>query len=88
MQKENENYLTIKEIAEMTKLSQSKLYTVIHYDRLKSELIGGRVVIKRENFEDWQRQNLKPKEKEAGKKEVKKEKVEKKTDNKEKEEKK
>ena len=80
MQKENENYLTIKEIAGMTKLSQSKLYTIIHFDRLKSELIGGRVVIKRDNFEDWQRQNIKPKEKEASKvekKEVKKEKVEK-----------
>ena len=62
MSKENDNYLTIKEVAEKTNLSTVKLYTILHYDRLGYETIGKRIVIPKKVFEEWQKANVKPQE--------------------------
>jgi excisionase family DNA binding protein len=68
MTKENDNYLTIKEVAEKTNLSTVKLYTILHYDRLGYETIGKRIVIPKKTFEEWQKTNIKLADKEEKKK--------------------
>ena len=68
MSKGNDNYLTIKEVAEKTNLSPVKLYTILHYDRLGYETIGKRIVIPKKVFEEWQKANIKPEDKEEKKK--------------------
>ena len=78
MRNENEEYLTAKSVAELSGLSQQKVYAILAYDRLECQRIGGRIVVPKKNYERWYEANIKPKEKEAGKvekKEVKKEKV-------------
>jgi len=68
MNKENTNYLTIKEVAKKTHLSPSNLYALLNYDRLNYEIVGGRKLIPRNTFEEWERNNLKPVVKEKSKK--------------------
>ena len=72
MSKENDNYLTIKEVAERTNLSTVKLYTILHYDRLGYETIGKRIVIPKKVFEEWQKANIKPENKDGEDKKKKK----------------
>jgi len=68
MSKENDNYLTIKEVAQRTNLSTVELYTILHYDRLGYETIGKRIVIPKKVFDEWQKTNIKPEDKEDKKK--------------------
>jgi len=70
MQIKNDNYLTIKEVAEKTGLTQSNLYTLLHYDRINYEAIGGRVVIPKKVFEEWEKTNITPKNKVDSKKKI------------------
>ena len=72
MQKKNEEYLTIKEIAEKTNLNPGKLYALTHYDRLECETFGSRILVRKNVFEEWQKANITPQEKEEDKKKEKK----------------
>ena len=92
MQNEKESFFTVKEASQRLGMPQTKIYTILHYDRLEHEKIGGRIVIREKTLNDYQQHlNNKSPVKEKSKKEnkkVKEEKVEKNTDNKEKESKK
>ena len=81
MQNEKESFITVKEAGQRLGMPQTKVYTILHFDRLEHETIGGRIVIREKTLNEYlQRLNAKAKEKEAGKaenKEVKKEKVKK-----------
>ena len=81
MQNEKESFITVKEAGQRLGMPQTKVYTILHFDRLEHETIGGRIVIREKTLNEYlQRLNAKAKEKEAGKagnKEAKKEKVKK-----------
>jgi excisionase family DNA binding protein len=64
-QKEEKKILSIKEVSEITKMSPSALYQVIHHDRLPCKSIGSRFVVEKEVLDKWMDTNLK---KEAKKK--------------------
>jgi len=57
---ENETFLTVKEICSLTNLNSSTLYTILHYDKLEHETIGGRIVIREKTFDDWLKRNSIP----------------------------
>ena len=59
---------TIKQVSEMTGLNIATLYAITKYDKLPSEEIGQRRVIRKEVMDKWLEGNLKPTDKEAGKK--------------------
>ena len=79
MQNEKESFLTVKEASQRLGMPQTKVYTILHFDRLEHETIGGRIVIRENTLNEYQqRLNTKPREKEVGNVEeivVKKEKV-------------
>ena len=66
--KKEDGLLTVKQISEKTKLSPSTIYTILHFDKLQHETIGNRIVVKESVFNDWEKENIKVKEKEEEKK--------------------
>lgn len=63
MKKTNDTFLTVKDISKKLNICQSIIYTILRYDRLESECIGDRIVVKKEVFEKWAEKNGKqPKE--------------------------
>ena len=72
MQNEKESFLTVKEASQRLGMPQTKVYTILHYDRLKHETIGGRIVIREDTLNEYQqRLNTKPKDDKVNKKENK-----------------
>jgi len=68
MQNEKESFLTVKEASQRLGMPQTKVYTILYYDRLEHETIGGRIVIREDTFNEYQqRLNTKTKEKEGSK---------------------
>jgi excisionase family DNA binding protein len=60
MKKKNDTFLSVKDASKMHKLSQSVIYTVLQYEKLDSERIGGRIVINKEELKKWSERNVKP----------------------------
>ena len=69
MKKENakseDKLLSVKELSARSNLSPSILYSVLHYEKLNYETIGGRILVKESVYSDWEKRNVKPKGKEA-----------------------
>ena len=63
-EKKEDTLLTVKQISEKTKLSPSTIYTILHFSKLQHETIGNRIVVKESVFNDWQKENIKVKDKE------------------------
>jgi excisionase family DNA binding protein len=59
MKKKNETFLTVKDASKMLNLSQSVIYTVLQYEKLDSERIGGRIVINKDELKKWSERNVK-----------------------------
>ena len=55
--KKNESFLTVKDVSEKLNLSPSIVYTILNYDRLDCEKIGGRIIVKSEVFNEWVKRN-------------------------------
>jgi excisionase family DNA binding protein len=65
MKKEQEanvkdTFLTVKDVCKKLNVSQSVIYTVVNFDRLETERLGGRIVIREEVFKKWAEKNAKP----------------------------
>jgi predicted DNA-binding transcriptional regulator AlpA len=54
----NETLLTIKQISKDIGLSQAVLYNVLKYEKLPSDLIGGRIVIREGAYQEWKKRNI------------------------------
>ena len=64
MQNEKESFITVKEAGQRLGMPQTKVYTILHLDRLEYETIGGRIVIREKTLNEYlQRLNAKAKEK-------------------------
>jgi len=64
MQNEKESFMTVKEAGQRLGMPQTKVYTILHSDRLEHETIGGRIVIREKTLNEYlQRLNAKAKEK-------------------------
>ena len=70
--KDDSSFLTVKEVSKQINLNPSTIYTILHFDRLEYETIGGRIVIRQEKLDEWQKSNIKTNEKDVKEKEVKK----------------
>jgi len=58
MKETNDKYLSVKEVNKITKINSSTLYTLLNYDRIDSEIIAGRRVIRESKLKQWMQNNL------------------------------
>ena len=53
MQNEKESFITVKEAGQRLGMPQTKVYTILHFDRLEHETIGGRIVIREKTLNEY-----------------------------------
>ena len=64
----DDELFTVKNVSEIIGLNLATLYAITKYDKLPSEVIGSRRVVRKEAIDEWIKNNLKPKEEKEGKK--------------------